>query len=268
LKSPVFASRWFKRKRVTRILSILSMTILYAWVISGIVNSVTDAVLYDFPVPVKTLDPTRINRNRAPGSMDAYAVIAQRNLMHVAGTGPDRSNQFPVEAMDSLAGMGLVLKGTITGPEGIARAIVEESGIQRLYRIGDSLAGGTLTSVFRDWIILTVGGRRAMLALRFDNQDQHIHGSSDTIQRLRALAGPVTEQEEREIQRTDHAMEQIREAQELRISKTMNGLPPEERAQAIERVSYTLDKIREAQELNRLAQKRRAPRGPMPWDKL
>jgi general secretion pathway protein C len=61
--------------------------------------------------------------------------------------------------------MGIVLKGTITGPSEIARAIIEESNAQKLYRIGDTLKGATLIAIFRNKVIMDVNGQQKMLVI-------------------------------------------------------------------------------------------------------
>jgi type II secretion system protein C len=143
---------------------------MFAWVTAGLVTSIAGHLLYEPPLPQKVLNIDKEIQNKPARSRSAYEVIFQRDLFKVARTGP--ANTDPSMPMGTFSSLGLVLKGTIAGPNDLARAIIEENKEQRIYKIGDLLKGGVIQAIFRDQIIVSTGGRNQMLVMDFSETNQ------------------------------------------------------------------------------------------------
>jgi type II secretion system protein C len=152
-------------KRLTWLIQ-LSVLTLFAWVIAGIVTTVGGYFLYSIPVPREQNAQNEAPRTEPVRTKEAYTVIYDRDLLKVAragassgGTGLDK------DAVRPIAEMGLKLKGTIAGPEEIARAIIESNNLQKIYKIGDEISGARLLAIFRNKVIMNVGGQEQMLII-------------------------------------------------------------------------------------------------------
>lgn len=148
-----------------KLIAVMVMITLFAWVTAGIVTGVLGHVLYDPPKPVKTVEVAKINRNRQPRSTSDYDVIVSRDLLKVSKSRPAGDQPISGDAERPLAQMGIALRGTITGPSEIARAIIEEAGEQKLFRIGESIKGATVIAIFRNKVIMDVNGQQQMLVV-------------------------------------------------------------------------------------------------------
>jgi general secretion pathway protein C len=142
------------------------MITLFIWVIAGIITTILGHGLYNPPRPQKVAPAAGLSRNKPLKTKSTFEVIFNRDLLKVAKARPAGQDQ-PItgDAERPLAEMGIFLKGTITGPSEIARAIIEESNAQKLYRIGDTLKGATLIAIFRNKVIMDVNGQQKMLVV-------------------------------------------------------------------------------------------------------
>ena len=110
--------------------------------------------------------PAETRQQEAPGPaaadaardpVEAYAVIVERNLF--------RTTDRPIvaDAMDpgmlEATSLPLDLYGTIAGEDGRGYAIIEERDKkkQRLYKVGDRVAGATIVKILRNAVVLRVG---------------------------------------------------------------------------------------------------------------
>jgi general secretion pathway protein C len=143
----------------------LIMLALFVWVFAGIVTSIAGYILYEPPQPQKKAEVAAAHAKKSPKTKSTYEVIATRDLFKVAKTGPAGNRTLSGDVVRPLAEMGLALKGTITGPKEIARAIIEESSEQKLYRIGESVKGATIIGIFRNKVIMDVNGQEQMLVV-------------------------------------------------------------------------------------------------------
>jgi type II secretory pathway component PulC len=171
--------KWYKR------ISLLMVITIFSWAVAGIINSILSNILYKTPSPQKVVPIATIKQQPQPRAKDSYEIIATRNLMGLTRSGSAQSVQQP-----AMTGTGVILKGTITGPDSIARAIVEVSREQRLYRIGDIIGGAELTAVFRDHIVMKVNGQQQVLALNME--DSHTNVESIASTRYTQLASAST----------------------------------------------------------------------------
>ena len=149
-----------------KLIATIVMITLFIWVIAGIITTILGHALYNPPRPQKVAPAAGISRNKPLKTKGAYEVILNRDLLKIAKARPTGQDQ-PItgDAERPLAEMGIFLKGTITGPSEIARAIIEESNAQKLYRIGDTLKGATLIAIFRNKVIMDVNGQQKMLVV-------------------------------------------------------------------------------------------------------
>jgi type II secretion system protein C len=152
-------------KRLTWLIQ-LSVLTLFAWVIAGIITTVGGYLLYSIPAPRE-----QAVRRAAPGkenmqTREAYNVIYERDLLKVARAGASSGlSGLDKDAVRPIAEMGLKLKGTIAGPEEVARAIIENGALQKMYKIGDEIMGAKLLAIFRNKVIMNVGGQEQMLVI-------------------------------------------------------------------------------------------------------
>lgn len=146
-----------------KLLAAMVIITLFVWVIAGIITTIIGQILYEPPRPQKVTEMANIHHNKQPKTRNTYEVITTRDILKVAKAGPGQSITGDVER--PLAEMGLALRGTITGPREIARAIIEESNDQKLYRIGDTVKGARLIAIFRNKVIMDVNGQQQMLVV-------------------------------------------------------------------------------------------------------
>lgn len=147
-------------------ISVVSFIVLFAWVAAGVVMSIAGDILYKPPIPQKPIDITKAMHNKPSRKKSDYDVIILRDLFKVARAGPGSMDK--IMSLGAFSSPGLVLKGTIAGPENLARAIIEENNQQRIYQIGDSMKGGVIQAISRYEVILSVGGMAQRLAMKFD----------------------------------------------------------------------------------------------------
>ncbi len=137
--------------------------------------------------------PAETRQQEAPGPaaadaardpVEAYAVIVERNLF--------RTTDRPIvaDAMDpgmlEATSLPLDLYGTIAGEDGRGYAIIEERDKkkQRLYKVGDRVAGATIVKILRNAVVLRVGENDQVLK----KKETVARGSN----RLPAAASPGT----------------------------------------------------------------------------
>ncbi len=95
--------------------------------------------------------------------LEAYAVIVERNLFRTT----DRP--LVVDQMDpgmlEVTTLPIDLYGTIAGEEGRGYAVIEERDKkkQRLYKVGDRVAGAVIVKILRNAVVLRVGEKDQVL---------------------------------------------------------------------------------------------------------
>lgn len=152
-------------KHLSWIAQILALT-LFAWVGAGIVVNVTGYFLYNIPDPPEKSAVHDSHKLERTQSKTAYNIISERDLLKVSKSAPaSLHEQSDKDVVRPVAEMGLALKGTIAGPREIARAIIEDRKEQKSYRIGDEIKGAILLAVYRNKIIMDVGGQEQMLVI-------------------------------------------------------------------------------------------------------
>ncbi len=152
-------------KHASWIAQVLALT-LFAWVGAGIIVNTAGYFLYSIPLPPEKNAVHESQKREGAQSRTAYDIIAERDLMKVSKRAPASLQEQPdKDIVRPIAEMGLSLKGTIAGPREIARAIIEDQKEQKSYRIGDEIKGAVLLAIYRNKIIMDVGGQEQMLVI-------------------------------------------------------------------------------------------------------
>jgi len=95
--------------------------------------------------------------------LEAYAVIVERNLFRTTDQ-PIVVDQTDPNSLEATA-LQLDLYGTIAGEGGRGYAIIEERDKkrQRLYKVGDKVAGATIVKIMRNAVVLRLGDKDQVL---------------------------------------------------------------------------------------------------------
>jgi len=152
---------------------------LFAWVVVGIIMSISGQLLFVMPTPPKMPSYTIEAPKKKPASLSSYDIIKDRKLLGIT----QKSGQaITDEDKDRpIAALGLVLKGTIAGSPDFSRAIIEDKGKQQLYRIGDSVSGASIVGIFRNKVILDINGQEQMLVPEDSDMKKGPKGSSTGV---------------------------------------------------------------------------------------
>lgn len=152
-------------KRIKWLLELLVLA-LFAWVAAGIVTSIAGHILYEPPMPQGRAGMAVPAHKKASKGITEYNVIIERDLLQVEKKAA-LADKIPEEkdVVRPIAEMGLTLRGTITGPKEVARAIIEEKNEQKSYKIGDDVKGATVLAIYRNKIIMDVNGQEQMLVI-------------------------------------------------------------------------------------------------------
>jgi general secretion pathway protein C len=135
---------------------------LFAWVIVGIIMSVSGQLLFEMPGPPKQNAAAVKTPKRQPAPLSSYDIIKERKLLGSITTTPQEL--LTGDDRDRpIAALGLLLKGTIAGSDLYSRAIIEDKGKQQIYKIGDSVSGASIIGIFRNKVILVMNGQEQML---------------------------------------------------------------------------------------------------------
>ncbi len=148
-------------------LIILGVITLFVWVISGILTGIIGYTLYDTPKPSGNIVGSSPFLEPESKGIVYYGIIQDRDIFDVKKiVSTPTKDSSDKDIVLPIAEMGLTLRGTIAGPSDIARAIIEEKGKQSLHRIGDTIKGAILTAVYRNKVVMDVGGVEQMLVIK------------------------------------------------------------------------------------------------------
>lgn len=113
------------------------------------------------PVPHAAAVEPAVEMAKAP--LEAYAVVVEKNLFRTTDQPivVDETDPNTLEATT----LKVDLYGTIAGEDGMGYAVIEdrEKKTQRLYKVGDKVAGATIVKVVRNAIVLRSGERDQVL---------------------------------------------------------------------------------------------------------
>ncbi len=135
---------------------------LFAWVVVGIIMSVSGQLLFVMPGPPKQNASIVQAPKRQPAPLSSYDVIKERKLLGSISKGP-QGTLTGDDRDRPIAALGLLLKGTIAGSDIFSRAIIEDKGKQQIFKIGDSVSGANIIGIFRNKVILSMNGQEQML---------------------------------------------------------------------------------------------------------
>lgn len=126
-------------------------------------------------LPVKSLEtaagsvPGRSKEKRPP--LAHYGKISERGLLGgpAKGGAEKEKEEMGAEQIAALkpTTLSIVLLGTVSGPERVAFAVMEEKGKKKqgLYQTGDKIQGAVVKKVLRGKVILEVGGKDEILEM-------------------------------------------------------------------------------------------------------
>ena len=144
---------------------VLALT-LFAWIGAGIVVNVAGYFLYSYPSSTENRTFRESHDREKTQTRAAYDVILERNLLKVSRSSPaGPREEHESDVVRPVAELGLKLRGTIAGSQDIARAILEDQREQKSYRIGEEVKGAKLLAVYRNKVIMDVGGQEQMLVI-------------------------------------------------------------------------------------------------------
>lgn len=180
-------------KRFRWLIDLLLLTLIM-WVVAGIITGVAGYFLYELPAPAAHKNLQQAKAGKQIRARSDYAVIKERDLFKVAKAGPVADKPKPQEdVVRPVAEMGITLKGTITGPERYARAIIEEKRAQDLYAVGDKIKGARILAIYRNKVILEVNGQEQMLVVEEDKgAASRTDRTARTARRTKQPAAPVS----------------------------------------------------------------------------
>ncbi|MDT8271979.1 MAG: type II secretion system protein GspC [Desulfomonilia bacterium] len=170
---------------------------LFLWVAAGIIASIAGQMLYEFPRERTGKQATALQTTKQSSPKQAYDIIVQRDLLQVPKKRPASSTEVVIEqdVVRPIAEMGLSLKGTITGPKEISRAIIEEKNEQKSFKIGENVKGAKILAIYRNKVIMDVNGQEQMLIV--EEPRSSLQASAPRRREARAPTRPaVPEQRE------------------------------------------------------------------------
>ena len=135
------------------------------------------------PVPAIQTKPGP-KRQDKPKPFSHYSIIAQRDLFRTPkGNAPDKA-AIDIEALKPTE-LKLKLWGTITGEDGMTRAVIEDQTTRRqaFYRVGDDVTTAKVKMILREKVILAVKGEDQILEIEKPS------GSSKTTSAVRSAPG-------------------------------------------------------------------------------
>jgi len=141
----------------------LGVLTVFIWVIVGIVWSIAGHIFYKVPAPDRRSAVTVETHRRRPVDRGSYDIIKTRGLFDIQPKGAPSAGGVDQDKDRPIAEMGITLKGTITGPDAWARAIIDDKGKQQLYKIGDEIMGARVLAIFRNKVIMEVNGQEQQL---------------------------------------------------------------------------------------------------------
>ena len=115
------------------------------------------------PAPEPQAAAVALAADMTKDPLEAYAVIVERNLFRTTDR-PIVVDQTDPNSLEATA-LQLDLYGTIAGEGGRGYAIIEERDKkrQRLYKVGDKVAGATIVKIMRNAVVLRLGDKDQVL---------------------------------------------------------------------------------------------------------
>ncbi len=117
--------------------------------------------------PSATRQPKTVqSRQSRPKPFDHYQVIAGRDLFRTPKDEKPTKAAIDIEALKP-TDLKLKLWGTITGQDGMTRAVIEDQTKRRqdFYRAGDKVSTATVKMILREKVVLSVKGEDQVLEI-------------------------------------------------------------------------------------------------------
>lgn len=176
-----------KLPRLIWVLNTVLFLVLVGLIARQTMRRPADADTPQFLVPDGNLKPTS-----APGAvLPALDQTPARNIF--GGSSGPGGGETP-----AVSTMPLRLRGTVSGSDAVARAIIEDvsSHAQDIYKVGDSVIGAQIESIGRNSVVLLRDGRRELLEVSLAPGDAPAPGpkpaavmtSSDVLETVKATS--------------------------------------------------------------------------------
>jgi general secretion pathway protein C len=153
--------------RTTLIVIQIGLVIAIVFVVFGIVDKHRQAadLSIEAPSSEESASGGETAQTRNPG-LAHYRFIDQRNLFQTSIETPEEEPEIDLSALKETE-LKLKLWGTITGPEQVKRAIVEDTKDRRqvILREKDTVASATIKMILRDKVVLVVNGEDQILEM-------------------------------------------------------------------------------------------------------
>jgi len=153
--------RAFTKNRQAMLMVLLAITVVVYLAVDIAYRFVELYTPARAPEPKETAGAPAADMTKDP--LEAYAVIVERNLFRTTDR-PIVVDQMDPNSLEATT-LQLELYGTIAGEDGRGYAIIEERDKkkQRLYKVGDKVAGATIVKIARNAVVLRMGDRDQVL---------------------------------------------------------------------------------------------------------
>jgi general secretion pathway protein C len=165
--------------RTTLIAIQIGLVVAIILVLFGIVDKHRQSA--DLSIAAPSSEEARAAKKTAPTrspGLAHYRFIGRRNLFQVPSDNAEETPEIDLSALKQTE-LKLKLWGTITGPEQIKRAIVEDTKERRqvILREKDTVASATIKMILRDKIVLAVNGEDQILEMEKVSRGGSLRGA-------------------------------------------------------------------------------------------
>lgn len=131
-------------------------------------------------------EPSMNSETESQRSINGYRFIAKRNLFKIGTSDPEAST---IQDLSHLKKTELKLKlwGTVTGLDGLTRAVIESLSDrqQMIFKESDTIESAQIKQILRDKVVLTVDGEDQILEVE---DVPLLNGRKSTLRRSKAIA--------------------------------------------------------------------------------
>jgi type II secretory pathway component PulC len=129
-------------------------------------------------------------KNETPQPLSHYDPSIARNLLNIKKRTETNSNGIDIENPKP-TNLKLKLRGTTTGDDDTASAIIEETpeGKQNLVRVGDIIQSMTVKMILRGKVVLSKNGKDEILEMEALQSSRKSGGSSKETKKISKAAG-------------------------------------------------------------------------------
>jgi general secretion pathway protein C len=153
-------------KAIFTFINLVCLTVCAYVLVNGFYGTFASSVSRR-PLSVQQNEYRVSETDTTPRPLSAYQAILARHLFDTRKTNAPRSTtKVDPDSLEKTK-LNLKLWGTVTGNDNGAYAVIEDvkSREQNLYRPGDAIQTATVKEIFRDKVVLSVGGKNEVLQM-------------------------------------------------------------------------------------------------------